>query len=132
MADQLGTATLTGRGTIVASGKVFDAVITVADLQEWIEPTQLTLTAVPELIEESQRHIIFARLRPRFDVDSWTNSINTPKLVRTAIAMLVTSVLNNRANASANSDVSTYSADLRMWAYDICNDLVDGVAELAP
>lgn len=132
MADQLGSAVLTGTATIAASGLVFDAVVTVADIQEFLEPSQLVIDSVPAGIEESQRQIVFGRLRRRFDVDSWTNSGNTPKVVRTAIAMLVASVLDTRAHASSNGETATYANDLRTWAYDLINDLVDGIIELAP
>lgn len=108
------------------------ALIDVADVQPWLEETQLTLTSSDELTEEPiQSEIVKSKLAGcSLDVTAWVDESTTPVLIRQIIGMLVAAQRYNKVYSETDEDAGNpYANKLEekghMLLEGICNGTVD-------
>jgi hypothetical protein len=89
--------------------------VSLAEVQQWLEPTKLTVTAVDPALEASAFNVVASTLGTRYDSSGWTDQYNTPPLIRTIVSMHVAGYTYNR-QYSENADVSSYGAWLVRYA----------------
>lgn len=104
-------------------------VVTLPKVQQWLETTKLTLSSVDEELAESAREVAFASLVNSYDTTVWVDSTTTPKLVQSAISMLVAAWEYNRAY-SEEGGLATYGNDLEEKAYALLSGIAEGQVAL--
>lgn len=108
------------------------AVISIAEVQQFLEPTRFTVTnaEVTGEFELSARTEAFARVSSAYATTSWITEGTTPKLVRLAIAMLVAARLYARAYSEEDTEGNAYARRLEKKAYDLLDGIADGTIDL--
>ena len=104
-------------------------VVTVAKIQQWLEKTKLTITSVDPDQAESARQIAFAQLVNSYDTTVWVDVATTPKLVQSAISMLIAAWIYQKAY-SEDGIVPAYGISPEEKAYALLNGIADGVVAL--
>lgn len=104
------------------------SLVTIQDVQNWLERSKLTLDSDDDLLEETHaRSIVLSKLATRFDTSTWVDSDSTPKLVRTIISMLVAAYRYNAVYTEVpNPETETYGDKLEQRAMDLLQQVVDG------
>lgn len=97
-------------------------VVTLAEVQQWLESTKMTLTTVDTELAESARVLAFSDISSAYDVSTWISPTSTPKLVRAAISMLIAAWEYQRAYSE--EDGSNYGDKLEIRA----RLLIEGIA----
>lgn len=105
-------------------------VVTLDDVQQWLERTKLTLTAYDPKFEETARTTAFGRLSAAYDVTGWSDAASTPLLVRHVIAMYVAAWTYNRAYSEVDG-TSEYATWLESKADALLEGIVSGRIDLA-
>ena len=112
--------------------------ISLAEANAWVESTKLTFTSANnrfngELAGQNAQ-LVLSRLRPVFGKDvvaTWTNDTNTPKLVRTIIAMYyVAAEYDKHYSDDVDDSVNNYATILRRLADQNMQGLIDGSVTL--
>lgn len=100
-------------------------VVTLSKVQQWIEQTKLSLDSIDPELAESAREIAFSTLVNSYDTTIWVDVSTTPKLVQSAISMLIAAWEYNRAY-SEEGGLATYGNDLEDKALALLNGIADG------
>lgn len=100
-------------------------VVTHPDVQQWLEQTKLSITAVDVELAESHTSIVFARLADRYDSSGWVTPATTPRLVRVIISMMVASSMYRR-QYSDEGDNGSYAWRLESSAWKLLGALAGG------
>lgn len=110
------------------------------DVNAWFDPSRLALDSDSFMSDPEQQALesqivtqVFARLAPVFDeVTSWTSAANTPKLVKSIIAMLFGAWLYDRTYSenAETEETTTYGNLLRSTAWANVDMLVAGLIAL--
>lgn len=104
-------------------------VVTLSQVQQWLEQTKLTVTSIDVDLAESAREVAFSTLVNDYDTTQWVDSTTTPKLVQNAISMLIAAWIYNRAY-SEEGGAATYGDDLEAKAYTLLGGITDGTIAL--
>lgn len=104
-------------------------VVTLAKIQQWLEQTKLTLSVIDPDLAESAREMAFSTLVNDYDTTVWVDANTTPKLVQSAISMLIAAWTYNRAY-SEEGGAATYGNDLEAKAYALLGGIADGTIAL--
>src|SRR5262245_55206150 len=99
--------------------------IGIADAQQWLEPTKLTLTAIEPALEATAFEYVVSRLAGRYNAESWTNSSTTPQLIRSVESMWYAGMLYKR-QYSENSDESGYGNYLLTYSANLLEGIATG------
>jgi hypothetical protein len=104
------------------------ALITVDEVQTWLESTKLRLATDDALAEESPAStIVLAKLASVFDVSGWTTAVATPKLVRKIISMLVAAWRYNALYSETDAEHGNPYADkLEKLAWSLLDGIILG------
>lgn len=104
------------------------ALVTVNEVQAWLESTKLRLGHDDELPEEVHlSRMVLSKLATRFDISAWVDETTTPDLVRTIIAMLVAAARYNKQYSESDSQAGNpYANKLEGLAYDMLEQLITG------
>lgn len=104
------------------------ALVTVDEVQAWLESTKLRLDHDDELVEEIHiSRIVLSKLSTRFDVDTWLDPTTTPGLVRTIISMLTAASRYNKVYSESDADAGNpYANKLEEMAYEMLEQLLTG------
>lgn len=105
------------------------AVVTLPKVQQWLETTKLTLASLDAELAETAREVAFSTLVNSYDTTVWVDTNTTPKLVQSAIAMLIAAWEYNRAYSEEGGE-ATYGKDLEEKAYGLLNGIADGQVAL--
>jgi hypothetical protein len=106
------------------------AVVTLPQVQQWLEATKLTINAFDVELELSAERTVFGALASQYVVTGWTSTGNTPSLVQEIIAMF-TAAWTYRRQYSEDSDAdSWYATWLEGKAQELLNGLVGGTLTL--
>lgn len=100
------------------------AVITLPEVQAWLETTKMQLADFDDEFEETARAMVFGKLEATYDTVGWTDNTNTPALVRKAIAMYVAAWTYNRQYSEEDPDGSGYAK----WLIGMADQLVEGIS----
>lgn len=103
-------------------------VVTLAEVQQWLEATKLTLDVVDEELAESARAIAFGKLSAAYDTSTWVSIGTTPKLVRTVISMLVAAWIYQREYAEEED--SAYGRRRERQAMELLSSIAKREIEL--
>jgi hypothetical protein len=106
------------------------AVVTVADVNAWLERTKIAVQSVDPTLETTAIARVFGRLSSMYDVTTWTDASTTPTLVRAMVAMHVAAWTYNRAYTEDSPDGSPYANWLLNEAALWVSQTVDGVLTL--
>ena len=104
--------------------------ITPGAVQAWLEETKLSVTSLDAELEDQISSTVLARLDSTFDVTTWTNEIQTPKLVQSIIAMLYAAWVYDRAYGDNAEQPNAYATLLRQTAMNNIQGLLSGVIVL--
>jgi len=99
-------------------------------IQQWIEPTKLTIDGVDEDIDSSTASIVFARIESRVDTSGWTDNTNTPTVILTVLSMLVASVHIRKAFPDIQDADLEYCIWLERQAENIIQAIINGTIDL--
>lgn len=106
------------------------AVVTVAEVQSWLEVTKLTIADFDAELESTAQATAFGVLGDVFDTSTWVSPATTPVLVRKAIAMLVAAWTYNRQYSEEDPDGSAYARWLEEKAYALLEGIKSGDIDL--
>ncbi len=107
------------------------SLITLADIQQWLNGDQYENLTLDEQLVQSAKTRLFGKLRTRFHTERWTTYASTPEAVRVAISMLVASIIYRRDYSETNPSENNYATWLEMEAHRTVDELIDGVTVLA-
>ncbi len=103
-------------------------VVTLAQVQQWLEQTKLTLDNVDEELAESARLRAFSDMASAYDTSTWVDSSTTPALVRSCISMLIAAWEYMRAYSE--EDGTSYGMVLEARALALIESIANGSTEL--
>jgi hypothetical protein len=104
--------------------------VQLSEAQSWLESTKTGLgAALDENMEASIASQVLSRVATAYDVSGWTTPENTPKLVRTVIAMKYASWYYNRSY-SEEDGVNDYAILLDGRAEQLLDGIVTGANDL--
>lgn len=103
--------------------------ITLSEAQAWLEGTKLTLPSLDIELEAQTSSEVLGRVSQAYDVSGWTNSSNTPRLVRKIISMLYAGWYYDRAY-SETDDTNDYALRLKAAADALLESIVAGITDL--
>ena len=103
------------------------ALITIDEVQVWLEATKLRLGPDDELPEESTAsELVRSRLASKYTVTDWTTPATTPTLIRKIIAMLVAAWRYNKHYSETADAGNPYADKLELIAMDMISGIEDG------
>lgn len=97
--------------------------IEVADVQNWCEPTKLTVGDLNDGWVLQIETIVMSKLEAGFDISTWVDPTTTPEIIKSVIAMEYASFLYDKQYSEDSDDSNAWAARLDMMA----NDLIDGM-----
>src|SRR4051812_32469360 len=103
--------------------------VTLPEVQQWLEPTKLTLTDVDTELDATWYAKVASTLSGRYDTSSWLNDTNTPAMIKVIISMYIAGTLYNRAY-SEEGDVASYGTWLIRYADNLLSAVDSGQAVL--
>lgn len=105
--------------------------ITLDEVQIWLEATKLRLASDDELVEEPPTSTyVLARLSGAYDTSTWSDASSTPALVRQIISMLVAARRYNKTYSEASDAGNPYADKLEQQAMTMLEQIVDGTLAL--
>lgn len=106
--------------------------ISVDEAQAWLETTKLSLSALDTVQEDLIATQVIARVVSAYpdDAPTWTNETNTPKLVRSIIAMMYCGWFYDK-QYSENPEDNAYADRLRAAAEALILGIVAGTTDIA-
>jgi hypothetical protein len=107
------------------------AYVTLAEVQQWLESTKLTVAAFDVELEATAREIVFSRVAAVYTTSTWTNDTNTPALIRKVMAMLVAAWTYQRAySEDLPLDKDNWGVKVESMAMSLLAGIVDGSIDL--
>jgi hypothetical protein len=100
------------------------AAVTLPEVQAWLETTKMQLDAFDPELEATARTMVFGKVGATYDTTGWTDETDTPKLVRSIIAMYVAAWTYNRQYSEEDPDGSGYAK----WLIGMADQALEGVA----
>jgi hypothetical protein len=97
--------------------------ILLTDVQQWLEPTKLTVADIDTSLEATAFAFVTSRLTSRYESGGWEDPTTTPQLVKSVESMWYAGMLYKR-QYSENSDESGYGNYLLTYS----NNLLDAIA----
>lgn len=104
--------------------------ITTADAQGWAESTKMTLSSLDAQLEHQIEDEVIARLNSVFVTTGWTDSTNTPSVVKVIIAKLYVSWLYDRQYSENQDSGNDYAALLKANAEMLMEGLLNGTIDI--
>jgi len=100
------------------------AVVTLAEVQAWLEETKMHLDAFDPELEEAARVMVFGKVGTIYDTADWVDEDSTPALVRKVIAMYVAAWTYNRQYSEEDPDGSGYAK----WLMSMAEIALEGIS----
>jgi hypothetical protein len=104
--------------------------ISTADAQAWAELTKLTVSTLDADLETQIATQVLSRIAQAYDVSGWTNSTNTPKLVKNIIAMMYVSWLYSKTYSEDETGSNEYAIRLLAYAETLILGIISGANDL--
>lgn len=106
-------------------------VITEPEVQQWLETTKLDVPSVDTELELTARTMVFGKVGQSYDTTTWVDPASTPRLIRSAVAMLVAAWTYARAYSEDDSSTSGYAKWLESKALDLADSITSGTSDLS-
>lgn len=100
--------------------------VTLPEVQGWLDPAKLTLGSLDTELDANLEEEIIDRLSVAYDTSVWTNSSNTPKLVKTIISKTYASWIIDRFYSEDQEEGNDYAARLNANAEMLITSLING------
>lgn len=100
------------------------AVVTLPEVQQWLETTKMSLAAVDPELSESARLVVFGKVSGTYDTSEWVDVATTPKLIRATIGKLVAAW--EYLKAYGEEDESTYGSRMERQVYELLKEIDNG------
>jgi hypothetical protein len=104
--------------------------ITPDDAQGWAESTKLTLSSLDASLLNQIEEEVIGRLNSVYTTSGWTDSTNTPALVKVIISKLYVAWFYDRQYSENQSEGNDYAILLRANAEMLMTGLIDGTIDL--
>lgn len=101
--------------------------VTTSEIQAWLEPTKLSITAPNLDLLEHMEEEVLVRISTAYDVSGWTDVSSTPKIVRTIISKLYASFFIDRAYSENQEENNDYAQKLKDNAEMLITGIVGGL-----
>ena len=106
-------------------------VVTVAEVQQWLEATKLHIGTVDDELHATAREIVFSRASRVYTVTTWVDVATTPSLIRKLVAMLIASYTYRRQYSEAiGTEDNNYADWLDRQVELILSGIVDSTIDL--
>lgn len=102
------------------------AVVTLQQVQAWLEQTKLTLPAFDTELELVARTNVFAKVANQYDVSAWIDAGSTPTIISEVVAMLVAAWTYRRQYSEDSNNDNWYAVWLENQAWSIVDSIVAG------
>lgn len=99
------------------------SVVTLQQVQQWLETTKLTLSAYDPELEITAQASVFSAVAAQYDVTGWVAPASTPLLIREAIAMYVAAWTYLRAYSEDSPTENWYA----MWLISEADTMIAGI-----
>lgn len=101
--------------------------ITLPEVQAWLEPTKLTISAVDTELEAHLASEVIVQLQSAgYDTSAWLTDTTTPKLVRTIISKMVAAWIYDRQYSEDIEQGNNYADRLKKNAEALLLGLIAG------
>jgi hypothetical protein len=104
--------------------------VTNSEIQAWLEPTKLILSAPNQEMLAHLEEEVLVRLTSVYAVTPWVDHLTTPKIVRTIISKKYASWHIDKVYSENQEGGSDYAARLDANAESVLIGLIDGVTEI--
>jgi len=105
------------------------ALVTLAQVQQWLEQSKLQLSAIDAELADTARDVTFAALVNSYTTSTWVSTATTPRLVRSVISMLVAAWEYQRAYSEDAGD-ALYGIELERKAMALLAGISAGTTTL--
>lgn len=105
--------------------------IGIQDAQQWAERTKLSLETLEDGLEQQIATQVLAKIARAFDVSGWTNTSNTPSIVKSVIAMTYVSWLYSKIYSEDQDDSNRYAIRLLSMAEELIEGIASGAIDIA-
>jgi hypothetical protein len=105
------------------------AVATLEQINAFLPENKLQVANLNSVSDLHQHaiNVVFGKLRTAFDTTTWQDSSSTPKLVQTAVAMLVAGNVYLRQLSEESTDGNNYGQWRINEAYALLQGILEGV-----
>jgi hypothetical protein len=97
--------------------------VTISEVQAWLKSDRITVTA-DDLNAQHETNVL-SRIEGFYTTSGWTNSTNTPKLVRQVIGLLNAATILRKAYSDQDDDIH-YATILEHMAEDTLSGICSG------
>jgi hypothetical protein len=105
------------------------SIITLAEAQGWMEKSKMTVSNLDDALLSQVSAQVLARIQQTVDTTGWTTDTNTPKLVRSIIAMYYVSWYYSRVY-SEEDGTNEYALRLLAMAEELLTGITSGIITL--
>jgi hypothetical protein len=105
------------------------SVVSLAQVQSWLEPTKLTLTALPVDLTANARNLVFTSLQGVYVTTDWDT--DCPETIQTIISMYVAGWTYLSAYSQETLTTNPWGDRLLSMAGAFLQSLVDGTVTLS-
>ena len=102
---------------------------TVQEAQAWLEKTKLTITSLDGDLSTHVEQEALGKLSRVYDTSGWTNTGNTPNLVRSIMSAMYACRFYTR-QYSEDQDDENYGTRLCEYASTLLQGVIDGIIDL--
>jgi hypothetical protein len=107
------------------------AYLTLDKVQQWLEPTKATITAIEPALEMTVSDYVLTRIGTQYNIDGWVDLESTPSLVLDAMSMLYAAWFYERQLSEDMAiDTGNWGKHLETWATKFIEDISSGALEL--
>lgn len=106
------------------------AVISLAEAQQWLEATKLTIATLDSELELTAERQVFGQLATQYAVSGWVDNATTPALVREVVAMYYAAWYYRRQYSEDSETEAWYSNWLEGEADELLQSIASGTTIL--
>jgi hypothetical protein len=105
--------------------------IIVREAQAWCQENKLDLgSSLDDELEKQVSSQVLTRVATAYNVSGWTDTYNTPEIIKTVIAMYYAAWMYNKLYSDDNDDTNAYADKLMAMAEAILLNILAGVTEI--
>jgi hypothetical protein len=94
-------------------------------VQQWFERTKLTVTTVPDELDQTAHDVVFGRVSQVYDVSVWVDAVTTPSLILRIMSMLIAAWMYEAQYSEDIEDTeNNWGAKLERMAYNLIDQIV--------
>lgn len=105
------------------------AVVTLAEVQQWLEKTKLEITVLSGPFEETARSMTFGEVAQQYPTTTWLDDVTTPVLIRKIVSMRMAGWIY-KSTYSEDTGQSPYGDWLLEQAANLVAGIVSGMIKL--